>query len=327
VATADIRKAAVVLMSLPQEQAAGLLSKLPQRQIEAVATEIAKSHAVTAEEQQSVILEFADANPQSIVAGRGGFDVAKTLVERALGKANRTMDRIRQSIDPSPLAFLRHSAPKQLLAYLVDEHPQTIALVLSHLPTSYAAAIVPALSDEQQLAVLRRIAAMGETSPEMVREVAHALEWRMSYIMGQPFETTGGVDAAADILHGANRGVLEHLSRQAPELATAIRRSMFAFDDIDTFSNRDIQTISKNVDSWQWAASLQGADDELQQNLLAKLSPRSRALVEKETERLGSVNPATIERVRRQIVDIVRRLHDAGKISLPSDNAAEEFPR
>ena len=149
----------------------------------------------------------------------------------------------------------------------------------------------------------------------------------MSYIMGQPFETAGGVAAVADILHGADRGVLDHLSRQAPKLATAIRRSMFAFEDIDMLSNRDIQTISKNVDSWQWAAAFQGADDELQQNLLAKLSPGSRSLVEKEMERLGFVAPVTTEQVRRQIVDIVRRLHDAGKIDLPSDHEPDKFTR
>ena len=325
--TADIRKAAVVLMSLPQEQAAGLLSKLPPRQIEAVATEIAKSRAVTAEEQQLVILEFADADPESIAAGQGGFDLAKALVDRALGQDNATMVRVRQSIDPSPFEFLRHVAPKYLLPHLVDEHPQTIALVLSHLPASYAAAIIPALSIEGQSAVIKRIAAMGETSPEVLRDVAYSLEQRMSYLTGQPFETAGGMPFVVDILHGADCNVLDHLSRQAPKLATAIRRSMFAFEDIDTLSSHDIQTVSKNVDSWQWASALRGADEELRQNLLAKLVPRSRALVEKEMARLDSVDPAATEQARRQIVDIIRRLHDAGMIRLPSDHETEVFTR
>jgi flagellar motor switch protein FliG len=331
VATAEIRKAAVVLMSLPQEQAAGLLSKLPPRQVEAVAIEIARSRSVTSEEQQSVIREFAHADPQSLVAGRGGFDIAKTLVERALGKGSRTLDHVRQAIEAPHFGFLRRVEPQDLLAFLVDEHPQTIALILSHLPASYAAAIVPALSDERQSAVIRRIAAMGETHSEMVREVARALERRMSHVICQPFEHSGGVAAVADILHGADRAtersVLENLAHEDPELAIEIRRSLFAFEDIDKFSHRDIQTISKNVDSWQWATALQGAGDELKHNVLAKLSPRARALLEKEMERLGAVHPATIEQVQRQIVDMVRRLHDAGKINAPSVDKAEAFIR
>ncbi len=330
-ATADIRKAAVVLMTLPQEQAAQLLSTLQPRQVEAVATAIAKSGSMTAEEQQSVILEFADADPQSIVAGRGGFDAAKTLVERALGKGNRTLDRVRQSIDPPPFGFLRHVDAKEVLAFLVHEHPQTIAMILSHLPPSSAAEIVAGLSDESQSAVLRRMATMGETNSEIVQEVARALQRRMAHVMDQPFDRPGGVAAVAEILHctdpATGRCVLENVARKDPELVAKIRRSMFAFEDIDKFSNRDIQTISKNVDSWQWAMALTGADDELKHNLLAKLPPRARDLLEKETERLDSVQPAAIEQVRQHIADIVRRLQDAGEIDMPPADEAEEFIR
>ncbi|MBI3839526.1 MAG: flagellar motor switch protein FliG [Planctomycetia bacterium] len=316
-------------MSLPQEQAAQLLSKLPPRQIEAVATEIAKSRSITAEEQQSAILEFADADPQATDGGRGGFDIAKTLVEKALGNASRALDHIRQSIDPPPFGFLRHVDARDLSAFVVDEHPQTIALVLSHLPASYAAAIVPNLADERQSAVLRRIAAMGEVHPEIVQEVAHLLERRMAQVICQQFDRAGGAAAVGEILHETDRAArhraLENLAREDPELAAEVRGGMFEFADIDKFSELDIQTISKNVDSGQWAGALAGADDELKQNVLGKLSSRVRELVEKETERLGPVQLATIEHARRQIVDIVRRLHDAGEIRMRSVAEANEF--
>src|SRR5262245_35720349 len=152
--TADIRKAAILLMSLPQEQAAALLSKLEPRQVEAVTTEIAKNSVIGAEEQQSVILEFADIDPKTIASSKGGLDVAKNLVEKAFGKNNNTLESIRQSIEALPFGFLQNVDSQNLLAFLIDEHPQTIALILSHLPPAYGAEIVSNLPSERQLAVI-----------------------------------------------------------------------------------------------------------------------------------------------------------------------------
>ena len=179
--TTEIHKAAVLLMSLPQAQAAAILAQLDPRQVAAVTAEIAKNRAISPEEQQSVILEFADVNPDALENFHQG----------------------------APFRFLRNVDSQTLLTFLIDEHPQTVALVLSHLPQSYAAEIIVGLRAEQQLEIVRRIAAMRPTSPEIIREVADALERRMSHAIAQRFETSGGVPRVAEILGAADRAT-EH---------------------------------------------------------------------------------------------------------------------
>ena len=165
-----IRKAAILLTSLPKDKAAELLGKLTPKQIESVSIEIAKLDAISADEQSQVIQEFANANPNSLTGSVGGLEVAKTLVEQALGKAaGATIDNVRQSIEGLPFGFLQKVDSQNLLTFIIDEHPQTIALILSHISPSQASAIIAALPAEKQLSVVRRIASMGQTSPEIIR--------------------------------------------------------------------------------------------------------------------------------------------------------------
>ena len=186
----NLRKAAILLMSLPEEDAAKLLGKLDSKQVEQVSIEIAKTQVDRPEEQTSVINEFADANPSSMGGGSGGLDLAKILVERALGKnASGTLDNVRQSIEALPFGFLQKVDSQNLLTFIIDEHPQTIALILSHLPPAYGAEIIAGLPAERQLAVVRRIATMGQTNPEIIHEVEKGLEHRMSSVMSQSSKT------------------------------------------------------------------------------------------------------------------------------------------
>ena len=166
---ADVRKAAILLMSLPEEQAAQLLTKLNPKQVEAVSIEIAKLGRLSAEEQEAVIHEFADANPNSLGLPGGGLDVAKSLVEKALGRgASQTLDVVQQLIAALPFGFLKKVDPQNLLTFIIDEHPQTIALIVSHLPSAYGAEIIKGLPADRQLAVVRRVAQMGQTNPEVI---------------------------------------------------------------------------------------------------------------------------------------------------------------
>src|SRR5262245_36277239 len=178
----ELRKAAVLLMSLPEEDAAKVLAKLKPKQIEAVSIEIAQLGSVRADEQQAAILEFAEINPKSL-GGVGGLEVAQNLVQKALGReASSTLDNLRQSIEALPFGFLKKVDPQNVLTFLVDEHPQTIALILSHMPAATSAQILSGLPAGAQLAVIRRIAHMGTTSPEMIKQVEEALEKRMQSV-------------------------------------------------------------------------------------------------------------------------------------------------
>ncbi|MGA2254266.1 MAG: flagellar motor switch protein FliG, partial [Thermoguttaceae bacterium] len=190
----DVRKAAILLMSLPDDQAAQLMSKLDAKQVEAVSIEIAKLGSVTGDEQEATIQEFAGANPSSMAVRAGGLELAKQLVEKALGKsAGVTLDNVRQSIEALPFGFLQKVDNQNLLTFIMDEHPQTIALILSHLQPQQAAEIIKGLPPERQLSVIRRVATMGQTSPEIIKEVERGLEHRMSSVVSQQFENAGGV--------------------------------------------------------------------------------------------------------------------------------------
>jgi flagellar motor switch protein FliG len=329
-ATPDIRKAAILLMSLSDDQAAQLLMKLGPKQVEAVSIEIAKLSSISGDEQEQVIQEFGNANPNMLSGRAGGLDVAKKLVEQALGKgASVTLDNVRQSIEALPFGFLQKVDSQNLLTFLIDEHPQTIALILSHLPPSQAADIISGLPAERQLAVIRRVAIMGQTSPEIIKEVEKGLENRMSSVMSQQFEKAGGVSSVAEILNvidrATERNLLENLTQEDPELVEEIRRLMFVFEDITKLGDREIQSLLKNVESSQWAMALKGASEELKEKILKNMSKRASDLLKEEMDYLGPVRLSQVEQMQQQIVDIVRRLEDAGEITTHAEEGEEQF--
>lgn len=324
----ELRKAAVLLMSLPEEQAGQLMSKLTPKEVEVVSIAIAKMNNVSRDEQENVINEFADASPSSMGGQAGGINLAKSLVERALGKnASGTLDSVRQQIEAMPFGFLRQVDSQNLLTFIIDEHPQTIALILSHLPPSYGAEILGGLPSERQMAVVRRIATMGQTNPEIIREVERGLEHRMASVMSQSFENAGGVATVAEVLNvtdrATERSLLENLAQEDPDLVEEIRRLMFVFEDIAKFHDKDIQSVLKNVDNSQWAMALKGASEVLKTKVLGNMSQRARDLLIEEMDYLGAVRLSQVEQVQQQIVDIVRKLEDAGELDLHADEAEE----
>lgn len=326
----NLRKAAVLLMSMPQEQASQLLARLDPKQIEAVSVEIARLSQVTADEQEQTIREFAAAQPGSLTGGQGGLEVARGLLEQALGKAaGTTLEAVRQSIEALPFGFLQKVDSQNLLTFIIDEHPQTIALILSHLSSQQAAEIIRGLPPERQVSVVRRIATMGQTSPDIVHTVEAGLETRMASVMSQRFENAGGVPTVAEILNvidrATERNILDNLGEEDPDLVDEIRRLMFVFDDIIKLSDRDIQTVLKNVENAQWAMALKGASDELKQKVLKNMSKRASDLLVEEMEYLGPVRASNVEQVQQQIVDIIRRLEDMGEISVSSDPEEERY--
>jgi len=329
-ATSDIRKAAVLLMSLPEGQAAQLLGKLEPKQVEAVSIEIAKINGVTGDEQEGAIKDFALANPTALTGSFGGLEVAKSLVQQALGKgASSTLENVRQSIEALPFGFLQKVDSQNLLTFIIDEHPQTIALILSHIAPAQAADIIAGLPAERQLSVIRRVATMSQTSPEIIHEVEKGLERRMAAVMSQQFENAGGVSSVAEILNvvdrATERSLLENLAQEDPDLVDEIRRLMFVFEDITKLADRDIQTLLKNVESSQWALALKGASEELKDKILNNMSKRASDLLLEEIDYLGPVRLSNVEQTQQQIVDIIRRLEDAGELTTHSDEQEEQF--
>ena len=326
----NIRKAAILLMSLPQEEAAKLLGMLKPKQVEAVSIEIAKLGRLTGDEQETVLNEFAEANPTALGSDLGGLDAAKALVERALGKgANDTLDNVRQSIESLPFGFLKRVDPQNLITFIIDEHPQTIAVILSHLPPKYGAEIIEHLPADRQLAVIRRVANMGQTSPEVIHEVERGLETRMSSVMSQSYEKAGGVQSVAEMLNvtgrATERALLENLAQEDPDLVVEIRRLMFVFEDISKLADKDVQQVLKNVENSQWAMALKNATEELKAKILGNMSQRAAQMLREEMEYLGPTRLSEVEGVQQQIVDVVRRLEDSGDINTHGNDESETF--
>ena len=325
----DLHNAAVLLMTLPEEQASDLMSKLEPKLVEQVSLEIARTRSVASDEQERVIKEFTETNPS--MGGRGGgLELAKTLLQKSLGSnAAASLANIRQSIEATPFGFLRNVDSQNLLTYIIDEHPQTIALIMSHLPANIGAEILSGLPEGRRLSVVRRVATMGRTNPEIIREVEKGLERRMSSVMSQSFEGAGGVGAVAEMLNVADRAteraLMDSLKDEDPELVEEIRRLMFVFEDIGRFADKDIQTVLKNVETSQWAMALKGASESLKEKVLKNMSERASETLREEMEYLGPAKRSVVEAKQQEIVDVVRSLEDRGEIDLNAINEDEEL--
>ena len=228
-----------------------------------------------------------------------------------------------------PFSFIKKVEPQTLLQFIGDEHPQTIALMLSHFPSNYAAEVIAGLDPDNQLEVIRRVAAIGRTSPEAVSELEFGLEMRLSSMVNQKHSNAGGVESVAEILNVCERSIertiMDSIGREDPELSEEIRRLMFVFEDISKLADRDIQSLLKNVETAQWAMSLKGASDVLQEKIMRNMSTRASENLKEEMEYLGSVRVSEVESVQQKIVDVVRQLEDSGEISRPTGDEEEEY--
>jgi flagellar motor switch protein FliG len=327
----DLRKAAILLLSLDKPLAAEVLSQLPRRQVELVTVEIAKLENVSKEQQEAVLEEFSQLARDRVPMERGGMDLAAELLRQSLGEAGsgEVLDAVRQSMNSVPFAFLHKAGADNLLTFVSEEHPQTIALIMSHLPSAMSAEVLAGLPSNKQIEVVRRIATMEQTSPEVIGDVEASLQGRMTSTFNQQLEKTGGVPRVAEILNVTdrmtNKGILESLEQEDAELVDDIRRLMFVFDDLLKLDNKAIQTLLKEVENSQWAVALKGASEEIRQKVLGNLSQRAADLLREEMEYLGPIRVSDVESMQQQIVDAVRRLEDAGEIEIGGGKESEQF--
>jgi len=325
-----LRKAAVLLMSLPTRAAASVLQQLPPRLIEQISIRIAQTDSVGGDDQELVIAEFLTSKASSIYASPGGLERAKELIKEALGRdANEMIGNLQQTIEAMPFGFIKKVDSQTLMQFIGEEHPQTIALLLSHVPASYAADVLSGLDGEKQLEVIRRVASMGRTNPDAIAELEYGLEMRLSSMVNQNLSNAGGVESVAEILNvserAVERAIMESLGRDDPELSDDIRRLMFVFEDIAKLGDRDIQALLKNVETAQWAMALKGASETLQEKVMKNMSSRAAENLKEEIDFLGSVRVSEVESVQQKIVDIVRHLEDSGEISRPSGDSEDEY--
>lgn len=327
----DLRKAAILLLTLERPLAAEVLSQLPREAVESVTLEIAKLDGVTKEEQDQVMREFnGEANEAPPLEG-GSVELVGELLQQSLGadRAGVIMDHVKQSMSSVPFGFLQKAGADNLMTYIVEEHPQTIALIMSHLPASLAAEVLAGLPSGKQIDVIRRVATMEQTNPDVVRDVELSLERRMTSTFNQQLEKAGGVQSVAQILNvtdrTTNKGILDTLEQDDAELVDEIRRLMFVFDDLLKLDDRSIRALLKEVDSAEWATALKGASEEIKKKVLGNLSQRAAEMLNEEMDYLGPVRLSDVEAMQQQIVDTVRRLEDSGEVTVAGGGDGEQF--
>ncbi len=325
-----IRKSAILLLSLDKPVAKEVIAQMPRDMVEKVTLQIAQLENVSRAEQEKVLDEFYNAARERTPIERGGLSTVNDLLEDALGEEGGSiLESVKQSMSSVPFGFLHNVAAENLLTYILEEHPQTIALVMSHLKSSQAAEVLTGLPGNKQMEVIRRIANMEQTNPEVVKDVEKSLESRMMSTLNQQLDKAGGVPIVAEILNltdrMTNRGILETLEDDDAELADQIRRLMFVFDDLLKLDDKAIQALLKEVDNSQWALALKGASEEIREKVLGNLSQRAADMLREEMEFLGQVRVSDVDAMQSQIVDAVRRLEDAGEIVVSAGADGEQF--
>ncbi|MBI83264.1 MAG: flagellar motor switch protein FliG [Planctomycetaceae bacterium] len=324
------RKAAVLLMSLPREVAGQLAGKLGSKQLEAVSLEIANLEHVSNQEQKSTIYEFAKSSSTGAGTTPRGLDLAQRMTEQDLFiDTSSTIDNARQSVKTVPFGFLKQVETQDLLRFLLAEHPQTVALVLSCLSPSSGAEILAGLPLEMQVSIVYRIATMTPVSVEIITEVETGLKSQMAGVLNGSCGSTGGVSRVAEILNLTNRAtelaLLGHLAEEAPELVSEIRRRTFVFEDIVQLADKDTQLVLKHSDVSQWAIALKGSSDQLKEKIFVNLSKQASKRLAEELAFPGPVRLSEVKSEQRQIGDVIRRLEDAGLLNLQAVSQPEKF--
>ncbi|MDE7415001.1 MAG: flagellar motor switch protein FliG [Lachnospiraceae bacterium] len=315
-----IQKAAILLIALGPEKSSLIFKHLKEEEIEDLTLEIANTKSVTPQIKDRVINEFYEVCLAQQYIAEGGIGYAKELLEKALG-ADKAMDvigKLTASLQVKPFEFVKKTDASQLLNFIQDEHPQTIALILSYLSAGQAATILGALIPEKQAEVARRIATMDRTSPDVIKEVERVLESKLSSLVNQDYTIIGGVDAVVEILNTVDRGtekhIMETLEVEEPELADEIRKKMFVFEDILLLDDRAIQRVLRDVDNNDLAIACKGSTEEVQNAIFGNMSKRLAEMIREDMEFMGPVRMKDVEEAQQKIVNIIRKLEDAGEI-------------
>ena len=315
-----LTKSAILMISLGPEKSSKIFQNLKEDEIEALTLEIANTRNISQQVKDEVIDEFYQVCLAQQFISEGGIGYAKDLLEKALGsdKAVDIISKLTASLQVRPFEFVRKTEASQLLNFIQDEHPQTIALILSYLSSSQAAGVISALPPDKQVDVAKRIATMDRTSPDVIKEVERVLERKLASLVNQDYTIAGGIDAVVEILNSVDRGterhILETLETEQPELADEIRKKMFVFEDILTLDDKSIQRVLREVDNNDLSIALKSSAEEVKEVIFRNMSKRLAEMIREEMDFMGPVRMKDVEEAQQKIVNIIRKLEDASEI-------------
>jgi flagellar motor switch protein FliG len=314
------QKAAILLVSLGSERAAKVFGHLKEDEIESLSLDMAKLNQVSSDMSEEVISELVETCLAQRYIAEGGVEYAREVLERSVGpeRARLIVGRLSAAIERRPFEFLRRTPPEQIHAFIRNEAPQTVALVIANLHIDLAANVLALLEPEEQAQVALRIGTMRETSPEVIEAVESVLRQRLSNVVSQDYAVAGGVESLAEILNhtdrGTERNVLDSLAGVDAELAEKVRMLLFTFEDIVKLDDRSIQLVLKEVDSKDLGFALRGVGKDVQERIFANMSERGGQMLSEEMEFMPAQKRGVVEEAQGRIVAVVRRLEEAGGI-------------
>lgn len=314
------QKAAILLISLGPDVASSVYKHLDEEEIERLTLEISGVKKVESEVKEEILEEFHHIALAQDYISQGGIGYAKSVLEKALGteQANAVINRLTSSLQVRPFDFAKRADPMQIFNFIQNEHPQTIALILSYLNPQQAGQILSSLPQDVQADIAKRIAVMDSTSPEVISEIESVLERKLSSTVQQDHTETGGIESVVEVLNGVDRAtektILDSLEIQDPELAEEIKKRMFVFEDIVTLDNRSIQRVIRDCENEDLLLAMKVSADDVKDVLFKNMSQRMAENFKEEMEYMGPVRLRDVEEAQSRIVAVIRRLEEAGEI-------------
>jgi len=324
------QKAAVLMITLGPDVSAAILKHLREDEIDKLTLEIANQRKISQEQKDKILAEFHQMCMAKEYISSGGLDYAREILEKALGadKAFYIINKLTTSLQIRPFDFARKTDPAQLLNFIQNEHPQTIALITAYLQSDQAASIISALPPDRQVDVARRIATMDRTSPDVIKDVERILERKLSSLVTQDFTAAGGIDSIVEVLNKVDRTtertIIENLEIQNPDLAEEIKKRMFVFEDIVGIDDRSLQLVLREIDSKELGLALKAASSEVAEKIYKNMSKRASDMLREEIEFMGPVRIRDVEEAQQKIVNVIRRLEESGEI-IVSRGKGDEF--
>ena len=319
-----LRKAAMLLVVLGEQSSADLLQQLSEEDVQKVSREVARITAISGEQSESVLQEYHHLATAGDYVARGGVDYARKLLMRAFNPdiAKRLLDRLTKALGSEAASFdaIQKADPQQLAKFIHNEHPQTIALVLSHLNSTQAAALLNSLPPGLRSDVAQRMASLDQISPEVILKIAGVIGQKLKTLGEFSRESYGGVRAVAEMLNrldsGSSREILTHIDQQDTNLAETIRHLMFVFEDLLLIDPMGLKEVLSKVDRKVLTVALKGTSEQLRTQILSSMSQRGADMLREDMEALGPIKIKDVEAAQQQIIAVVRQLESEGVLSL-----------
>lgn len=311
--------AAAVIIALGAESASSVYKYLTQEEIEQLTIEISGLRKISADETENVLTNFYQMCLTQKVITEGGMEYAKNVLEKAFGAQQATvlLERV-TTLKTRSFEFLRKADYKNLMAIIQNEHPQTIALVLSYATADQASTIISELPREKQIEVVERIAKMESASPEVIKLVEKNLEAKFASIVSVDFTEIGGINYIADVMNHMDRSdekyIFDELSKKDESLSDEIRKRMFVFEDITILDDRSIQRFLRDVDSKDLVLAIKGSNQEVTDLIYKNMSQRQAETIKSDLEFLHNVRLRDVEEAQQRIVAVIRRLEEEGEL-------------